>query len=250
MVTVFTFTPTFSSTRNGTPVLDIGDNRYYKNNRSKGPKATWFCNSTEEIKPTFGLSKNGKRVLDVGIFRYYRNNRSKGVRATWFCKRRFHGCRASITIDDETIILYILTRGTVSQRSRWASTGFIGTTVVLISGLCGSAAGTAWAAELPSQPSRTSSSNRNRNHFVFIHLSYLVVQLALTTIEINWGPIIMNTKRGTPLLQVNGQRYNFKRTLQNGARIYWVCNKAPQGCRVSIVTYDDHIIRVKNEHNH
>lgn len=43
MVTVFTFTPTFSSTRNGTPVLDIGDNRYYKNNRSKGPKATWFC---------------------------------------------------------------------------------------------------------------------------------------------------------------------------------------------------------------
>ncbi|CAB3250369.1 unnamed protein product [Arctia plantaginis] len=75
---------------------------------------------------------------------------------------------------------------------------------------------------------------------------------ANNTIRIFSGPVITHTKRGTPLLQADGYRYNCKRKLN--ARTYWVCNKAPQGCRVSIVTYDDVIIkqfsplRLKDDH--
>ena len=56
------------------------------------------------------------------------------------------------------------------------------------------------------------------------------------------------TNRGNPLLPNKEHRYNCKRRL--GGRIYWVNNKASQRCNVSIVTYDDVIIRIKNDHNH
>ncbi|KAF9805666.1 hypothetical protein SFRURICE_012649 [Spodoptera frugiperda] len=98
MVTVFTFTPTFSSTRNGTPVLDIGDNRYYKNNRSKGPKATWFCNFI------YTHTRYGKPAIQMGKYRFYRNNRSTDIRSLWICCRNSMGCRATITTFKDIVI--------------------------------------------------------------------------------------------------------------------------------------------------
>lgn len=62
------------------------------------------------------------------------------------------------------------------------------------------------------------------------------------------GPMVLQTKKGKPLLQINEFRYNCKRTM--GLKTYWVCNKAPQGCKVTIVTYDDVIVQTKNVHNH
>ncbi|CAH2242333.1 jg19946 [Pararge aegeria aegeria] len=42
-ISYFPLAPQFTSTVNGRPVLQIGYYRYYRNNRSRGRKATWFC---------------------------------------------------------------------------------------------------------------------------------------------------------------------------------------------------------------
>ncbi|KAI5646814.1 FLYWCH zinc finger domain-containing protein [Phthorimaea operculella] len=55
-------------------------------------------------------------------------------------------------------------------------------------------------------------------------------------------PIVLQTRKGKPLLVINELRFNCKRVI--GPKTYWVCNRAPKGCRVSIVTYEDVIVKV------
>ncbi|XP_061705696.1 uncharacterized protein LOC133516692 [Cydia pomonella] len=100
----------------------MGHYSYYKNNRSRGPKATYFCirNGTlgrastvvlENIvltiknyhnhRPLFTTTRYGKPAILLGRFRFTKNNRSKGPKALWTCSRVSAGCRATIsTIDD------------------------------------------------------------------------------------------------------------------------------------------------------
>ncbi|KAI8421080.1 hypothetical protein MSG28_008199 [Choristoneura fumiferana] len=62
------------------------------------------------------------------------------------------------------------------------------------------------------------------------------------------GCYISRTKRGKPQLIINQFKYNLKKT--SNLKSYWSCNQAPKGCRVSIMTFGDEIIRVTNEHHH
>lgn len=59
---------------------------------------------------------------------------------------------------------------------------------------------------------------------------------------------ILRTKRGKPLLQIQGFRFNCKHNA--GPKTYWSCNKAPLGCKMSIVTFENEIIKIRNSHNH
>ncbi|CAH2085707.1 unnamed protein product [Euphydryas editha] len=56
------------------------------------------------------------------------------------------------------------------------------------------------------------------------------------------------TKVGGRVLVINGERYN--KQSANGARVYWRCIKRNIGCKSSIWTVYDEIIKIKNSHNH
>ncbi|CAK1579169.1 unnamed protein product [Parnassius mnemosyne] len=114
------------STRRGRPVIELDGYRYYKNNRSKGRIASWFCaqgrsylacraslitrdNVVVTVKNTaaqhmFTTSRFGKPAIQVGKYRFNKNNRSYGPRVLWVCCRVSSGCRASITTIDDVII--------------------------------------------------------------------------------------------------------------------------------------------------
>ncbi|KAM3967026.1 mod(mdg4)-heS00531 isoform 7-T7 [Aphomia sociella] len=60
--------------------------------------------------------------------------------------------------------------------------------------------------------------------------------------------VFLQTKRGTPLLQINQFRFNLKKT--KGFKKYWVCNKVAQGCRVTVMTFNEDIVKINNVHTH
>ncbi|CAH2040307.1 unnamed protein product, partial [Iphiclides podalirius] len=62
-------------------------------------------------------------------------------------------------------------------------------------------------------------------------------------------PIFGMTKSGNPVIMVGPYRFN-KVNRCKGPKVRWTCVKTPSGCRASITTVDDVIIRTQNEHNH
>ncbi|KAI5646727.1 FLYWCH zinc finger domain-containing protein [Phthorimaea operculella] len=124
--------PHFSMTAGGREVATFDGYRFYRNNRSKGAVATWFCsrsmgsgcrasvriadnqilfykNGHNHDRPHFSVTPGGREVATLDGYRYYKNYRSKGTVATWFCSRsmsRF-GCKASLRIaNSQNIIAY------------------------------------------------------------------------------------------------------------------------------------------------
>ncbi|KAG7309916.1 hypothetical protein JYU34_004430 [Plutella xylostella] len=61
-------------------------------------------------------------------------------------------------------------------------------------------------------------------------------------------PTFMKTKFGKPVIQIDSFRFNMKRS--HGPRSYWACNKASQGCRATLITLEDIIVKTRNEHSH
>lgn len=60
--------------------------------------------------------------------------------------------------------------------------------------------------------------------------------------------------RGNPVLNVGKYRYHrqrYSRFKKDGAEEQWLCEKWTKGgCRASVVTQNQMVIRAKNEHNH
>ncbi|CAG9579975.1 unnamed protein product [Danaus chrysippus] len=82
--------PLFTTTMNGRPVLQIGCYRYYRNNRSHGRKATWFCYKNARILTT----KRGKPLLQIQGFRFNCKHKT-GPKTYWSCNKAPLGCSLS-----------------------------------------------------------------------------------------------------------------------------------------------------------
>lgn len=62
-------------------------------------------------------------------------------------------------------------------------------------------------------------------------------------------PMFTKTRTGNPAILLGGYRY----TLNNrskGPKALWVCTRTSKGCRASITTVNDVIVKNMNVHNH
>ncbi|CAD0200277.1 unnamed protein product [Chrysodeixis includens] len=62
-------------------------------------------------------------------------------------------------------------------------------------------------------------------------------------------PVFTMTRFGKPAIQMGKYRFN-RNNRSNGARSLWVCGRVSSGCRATITTFNDIIIKEKKEHNH
>ncbi|CAH2085697.1 unnamed protein product [Euphydryas editha] len=92
--------------RNGNPVIQLGQYRYRRWTGSKGSKVRWICNSNNK-EAVFLLSRNGNPVIQLGQYRFNRWSRSKGPKVRWICTANHKGCRAKIMTVDEVIVKYM-----------------------------------------------------------------------------------------------------------------------------------------------
>ncbi|XP_050349107.1 protein tramtrack, beta isoform isoform X4 [Nymphalis io] len=58
------------------------------------------------------------------------------------------------------------------------------------------------------------------------------------------GPVFTLSRFGKPVIEFNGYRYN-KRSDSKGPRGCWNCTRVSTGCRATVVTFDDTIIKIK-----
>ncbi|CAF4819816.1 unnamed protein product [Pieris macdunnoughi] len=68
-----------------------------------------------------------------------------------------------------------------------------------------------------------------------------------------YGPFIAHSKRGNPILVLKGYRYSLKVTKRFDKTVIrrWQCSThTNRGCLATIITHDQHIVKMKNEHNH
>lgn len=62
--------------------------------------------------------------------------------------------------------------------------------------------------------------------------------------------IFTTTRYGNPVIIFGKERFN-KYWKCNGPKVRWYCTKKmSKGCRASITTIDDKIIRIKQDHSH
>ncbi|KPI99419.1 hypothetical protein RR46_03784 [Papilio xuthus] len=62
--------------------------------------------------------------------------------------------------------------------------------------------------------------------------------------------LVFTTSRyGKPVLQCGKYRYN-RNNRSYGPRALWVCCRVSSGCRASITTIDDVVVKEKSMHNH
>ncbi|GBP31455.1 hypothetical protein EVAR_17944_1 [Eumeta japonica] len=62
-------------------------------------------------------------------------------------------------------------------------------------------------------------------------------------------PVYGITKAGNRILFIGRHRF-LRHSRKPGPKVRWACNKKPRGCRATVITCDDVIIRVMNMHNH
>ncbi|CAH2040298.1 unnamed protein product, partial [Iphiclides podalirius] len=62
-------------------------------------------------------------------------------------------------------------------------------------------------------------------------------------------PMFTTSRFGKPVIQYGRYRFN-KRSDSKGPRMGWTCTKVSTGCRATIVTVNDEIIKLNNTHNH
>ncbi|VVC90644.1 unnamed protein product [Leptidea sinapis] len=56
---------------------------------------------------------------------------------------------------------------------------------------------------------------------------------------------------GRPVIQIGDMRFNLHFKAKHGSARRWLCNKRrTTGCRACVITIDDVIVKVKNQHNH
>ncbi|KAI5646775.1 FLYWCH zinc finger domain-containing protein [Phthorimaea operculella] len=66
-----------------------------------------------------------------------------------------------------------------------------------------------------------------------------------TTIQLS--AVFAKSQRGNPVIMIG--QYRFNRVNKHGVRTRWVCVKAKAGCRASLHTIDNAIVRVWGMHD-
>lgn len=61
--------------------------------------------------------------------------------------------------------------------------------------------------------------------------------------------VFTTSRYGKPVIEIGQYRFN-KWAGSHGPRARWVCVKACVGCKATIVTINDDIIKIRDEHNH
>lgn len=61
------------------------------------------------------------------------------------------------------------------------------------------------------------------------------------------NPVFAQSQRGNPVIMIG--QYRFNRVNKYGSRTRWVCVKAKAGCRASLHTMDNAIVRVWGFHD-
>ncbi|CAH0723907.1 unnamed protein product, partial [Brenthis ino] len=56
------------------------------------------------------------------------------------------------------------------------------------------------------------------------------------------------TKGGSRVLVVNGERFNKQSC--NGGKVSWRCIKRNLGCKSTVWTFDDEIVKIRDDHMH
>lgn len=77
--------------------------------------------------------------------------------------------------------------------------------------------------------------------------SYIVVNFMYVVFS-DFTPIFLLTKRGNLSIQVG--TYRFNRVSSKGPKYRWRCSKNPFGCRATLYTLENKIIRFERRHNH
>ncbi|KAJ2947352.1 hypothetical protein O0L34_g17080 [Tuta absoluta] len=57
------------------------------------------------------------------------------------------------------------------------------------------------------------------------------------------------TPRGNPVIVMGPYRYN-RWSGSRGPQVRWTCVKTQVGCRATLTTLDDEIVKMKNQHSH
>ncbi|KAI8421070.1 hypothetical protein MSG28_008192 [Choristoneura fumiferana] len=63
------------------------------------------------------------------------------------------------------------------------------------------------------------------------------------------GAVFTTTRAGNPVLVLGSYRFN-RHAGYKGPRMLWRCTRAPEGCRATIITYENEIIQMPKGHNH
>ncbi|CAK1579171.1 unnamed protein product [Parnassius mnemosyne] len=91
-----------------------------------------------------------------------------------------------------------------------------------------------------------SNSKGNRGFFVCVKWG-TACRASIRTV--NDEPIYTVSKYGRPVIQLGPYRYN-RHSRCKGPRVQWLCCKWSSGCRASITTIEDCIVKVANIHHH
>lgn len=94
------------------------------------------------------------------------------------------------------------------------------------------------------------------NHTVFLEISFYMFYLKFKNRHYKGNFVselleakYATTRRGMPAIEIG--RYRFTKNNRSvGPRALWVCARVSTGCRASLTTIDDIIVREKLEHNH
>ncbi|RVE40070.1 hypothetical protein evm_015280 [Chilo suppressalis] len=80
------------------------------------------------------------------------------------------------------------------------------------------------------------------------HLPCLSLQISMPLLA---AGIIWTTSRfGKPVIQIGRRRYNMYHKCRDKDKVRWVCTRTGSGCRATIITVNDDIIKIIDEHNH
>ncbi|CAG9787358.1 unnamed protein product [Diatraea saccharalis] len=203
---------------NGSKILCIDQYRYGKHSGSRGPKGRWICTSV-----FFVDTGRGTQALCVGQYRYNRHSSSRGPKSRWNCVKAKFGCAFfSTTRYGNPVITvgnyrYNKWSGSRGPHIRW----------------------TCVKNQMGCRATITTLENM-LDVACIVHDSYhdAVVEAVFT-----------KSRYGKPVIQIGDYRFN-KWSGNKGARARWVCAKTCYGCRAKIITVNDEIIQLYNDHNH
>ncbi|KPJ13082.1 hypothetical protein RR48_05191, partial [Papilio machaon] len=72
---------------------------------------------------------------------------------------------------------------------------------------------------------------------------------SVTTVDATAQLIFTTSRYGKPVLQCGKYRYN-RNNRSCGPKVLWVCCRVSSGCRASITTIDNIVVKEKSMHNH
>ncbi|XP_037297048.1 uncharacterized protein LOC119190095 [Manduca sexta] len=261
--------------------------RNYKNGNKVSWKCNKVgCNarvtSYGTYAPKYTESGRGNLVMLLGPHRYKRQ-RHKGYKIRWICSQVHYGCKASVTTLEHRIVRATGSESDMSEdfeyyfgKSKRGALRFemtrFGNPIItwgkyrFIKKLTRREK-TWWECN-----SRKSSGCRclavtvnDQPKFDLSQRGNLVVQIgewrfnkhACWGSKVRWtcikkksgylNPVFAQSQRGNPVIMIG--QYRFNRVNKYGSRTRWVCVKAKAGCRASLHTMDNAIVRVWGFHD-